>query len=135
MKKFCYFLCFLIIPALNACSPKTRIEIVKRYPPLDHLAPVELFRRHEDEPEDSELLASLIIKNGEWENARDYESLLFKAKAMARELGGNAVKVTQHQKPFSSGMRVPIGGTLYPYNPKHKMLIEILRVTYEQTNP
>lgn len=115
MKKLLFVLagCLML---LGSCSPKLLTSISKSYPALDYLQEIRVYDLQNAEPDDAEYLGMLKSGNSGLTPNCDYESVIEKAKAEARKIGGNALKITAHNIPGVLG------------TPCHQITARILRV-------
>lgn len=84
---------------LNSCAPKVSTTISKSYPALDYREDVKVFGIQDSEPANAEELG--IVKIGDAGFTKDcgLDVVLEKAKAEARKVGGNAIKIIEHNPP------------------------------------
>lgn len=84
---------------LSSCSPKISTVLTKEYPALTYKEKVAVIGLEEKQPEDSEILGEVKIRDTGFSTKCNYEVVLDKAKLEARNVGGNAIKITKHKKP------------------------------------
>ena len=99
MKKVSLVLLLVAIFILNSCTPKVSTTISKSYPALDYREDVKVFGIQDSEPANAEELG--IVKIGDAGFTKDcgLDLVLEKAKAEARKVGGNAIKIIDHNPP------------------------------------
>lgn len=99
MKKVSIVLMLGTIFILNSCAPKVSTTISKSYPALDYREDVKVFGIQDSEPANAEELG--IVKIGDAGFTKDcgLDVVLEKAKAEARKVGGNAIKIIEHNPP------------------------------------
>lgn len=113
-KKFLVLAVCLMI--MGSCSPKLSTSISKSYPALDYREEIRVYDLRNAEPDDAEYLGMLKSGNSGLAPNCDYESVIEKAKAEARKIGGNALKITAHNIPGVLG------------TPCHQITARILKV-------
>lgn len=91
-----YAVLFLL---LSGCSPKISTVLTKEYPTLSYTEKVTVLGLEENQPENSEILGEVKVRDTGFSTKCNYEVALDKAKLEARNIGGNAIKITRHKKP------------------------------------
>lgn len=91
----------MVMSLLMACSPKVATTVFKNYGPLDSSEQVFLLGLEDAVPESAEILGEVNLA-GKGATGT-YEGVINKAKTEAQKIGGNAVKITEHQAPALSG--------------------------------
>ena len=99
MKKCNVLLVIIMLLALGSCSPKITTSLTKSYPALDYKMDVAVIGLDQVEPAGSEVLGQVRIGDAGFTSNCDYEAVVEKAKLEARKVGGNAIKITEHQSP------------------------------------
>jgi hypothetical protein len=102
MNKHLIFLTGIII-MISSCSPKISTSIYKQYAVLDYRETVLIFGLEDPEPADAEQIG--VVKIGDTGFTADcsLETVLERAKAEARKIGGNGLKITKHDPPSMWG--------------------------------
>ncbi|WP_299128974.1 hypothetical protein [uncultured Winogradskyella sp.] len=96
MKNYYQIIMFL---ALIACSPKLKSSILKTLPPLPKEAIVVVLGLSDDQNIESEIIGSIIAKDGGLAvNCTFYENVQ-NLKVLARKHGANLIKITEHKIP------------------------------------
>ncbi|MDR1756554.1 MAG: porin family protein [Culturomica sp.] len=93
------FLSLCVVPLLTSCSAKLTSSIQKTYAPLAYEEEVRVFEINEETPLNAEKLGTVKIGDSGFSTNCNYTVVLDKAKAESRRVGGNALKITQHQLP------------------------------------
>lgn len=104
MKRLALFAILIAVVLLSSCAPmRISTSMLKKYPPLENNAPVEVFFQASEVPNNSEVmgLVSTSGGNGTASNKCDSISVTELLKEEARKVGGNAILVTQYTKPVS----------------------------------
>jgi len=91
MKQF--FLLSLLV--LASCNPKIHTEILRQKPALDKNAEIRVYQITEGIPEGSEKLATFSIVDYGTASKCRYDENIKRAKDIARNTGGNAIKLTR----------------------------------------
>jgi len=122
MKKVSLVLLLVAIFILNSCAPKVSTTISKSYPALDYREDVKVFGIQDSEPANAEELG--IVKIGDAGFTKDcgLDLVLEKAKAEARKVGGNAIKIIDHNPPG-------LGSSC------HRITAKILKVEHLDSSP
>lgn len=122
MKKVSLVILLVAIFILNSCAPKVSTTISKSYPALDYREDVKVFGIQDSEPANAEELG--IVKIGDAGFTKDcgLDLVLEKAKAEARKVGGNAIKIIDHNPPG-------LGSSC------HRITAKILKVEHLDSSP
>lgn len=99
MTKIKCTLLLLLLFCLSSCSPKISTALIKDYGTLDYDDPVQVLNLNEQQPEHAEVLGHVKIRDTGFSVKCNYSVVLDKAKLEARKVGGNAIKITKHNKP------------------------------------
>jgi hypothetical protein len=93
---------------LTSCSPKLTSSLLKTYPPLHYLEEVRVFSINESVPPNAEKIGTVKIGDSGFSTKCNYATVVDMAKIEARKVGGNVVKITQHNSPdfYSSCHRI-----------------------------
>ncbi len=95
-----YFVFSLLALALFSCSPKVKRELyVQEYQALDPGTEIQVLEEFDKSPAVTYRLASIKVKDGGMTTNCGYDLMLGLAKAEARKLGANVVKITEHRLP------------------------------------
>lgn len=97
MKRVYYPL--LLTAMLCACTPSKRVSVSQSFTPLAPEAPVAVFSKEEPAPEGSAILGSVKMGDTGFTTSCSYAKVIEAAKQSAREIGGNALKITEHKLP------------------------------------
>ncbi len=103
MKHVIIFLLSYIL-LLNSCSPTVSTSIINSYDPLEYCDEVKVIGMEDPNPKNYEVLGKVKIgENSIYTTNCDWKDIILKAKVEARKLGGNAIKITNHKTPESTG--------------------------------
>ncbi|MDA8758307.1 hypothetical protein N9M69_02950 [Flavobacteriaceae bacterium] len=88
---------------LSSCSPKILTNLSKSYALLDYKQKVEVLGLTELEPDNAEVLGEVKIIDTGFSINCGYDVVLDKARLEARKVGGNIIKITEHEPPSIFG--------------------------------
>jgi hypothetical protein len=88
-----------IILLLTSCSAKLTSSIWKTYPPIYYKEEVRVFNLYETAPSNAEKLGTVKVGDSGFSTDCNYATVIDMAKIEARRVGGNAIKITQHEQP------------------------------------
>ncbi|NDW09752.1 outer membrane protein [Dysgonomonas sp. 520] len=92
--------CFLFVISFSACSPHIGRTITKTYSPLDEDSDVEVFfDKSSMPPSGIESLGVIDIKDAGVSTLCDSVSVLDYIKKEARQIGGDIIFISRHNKP------------------------------------
>ncbi|MDR2084416.1 MAG: DUF2846 domain-containing protein [Bacteroidales bacterium] len=111
-------ICALII---SSCSPKVSTSISKTYDKLNSTEPIVVFGVDDAAPSNAEILGNLKIGESGLTVNCEFESVLALATDEARKIGGNAIKLTEHNTPSALGSSC------------HRIKADILRIDNIET--
>ena len=97
MKRF-YSLLFIAV-LLCSCNPTKRVSVSRNLPSLPPDAPVTVYPLSESMPEGAITLGTVKIGDSGFSTNCTYDAVIMRAMEMAREAGGNALKITEHRTP------------------------------------
>lgn len=94
----------LFIPTLflfNSCNTLISTSVTKSYDPVEYTEDVAVFEQNQPIPGKAELLGHVKIDESRFTLASNctYNVVINEAKYQAREIGGNAIKITSHTLP------------------------------------
>lgn len=95
--KIALTLSFLLF--LASCSLKVNSSLSKTYPATKASEPVKIYQLQEPVPQRAEVLGEIRIGDSGFTLKCDYETVMETAKEQVRQAGGNAFKITSHQRP------------------------------------
>jgi hypothetical protein len=84
---------------LAACSPSITRTISKSYAPLDYREEVLVLDLQTPVPAGADAMGSIKFGDTGFSTNCDWETVIEAAKAEARKVGGNAIKITKHRPP------------------------------------
>lgn len=103
MKKSIFLLFFIALLSLTGCKTTMKVKGIpqKKLPALVINTPVVIFEEEDSLPTNhpKTYIGSFKIRDGGTTLDCNYERVLEIAKAKARKVGGNAIKITQHKLP------------------------------------
>ena len=88
---------------LTGCNPKVSTNISKSYPTTAFDAEIAVIELEQTMPNGAEVLGSVKIGDTGFTTNCDYSNVLELAKLEARKVGGNAIKITEHNFPTAMG--------------------------------
>lgn len=118
MKNLLPLLLIAIVISISSCAPKITTNIQKSYAPLDYKQEVMVININQKQPENAEVLGEIKIGDSGFSSNCDYDVVVDKAKLGAREVGGNAIKITWHKPPSIMGSSC------------HRIKANILKIEY-----
>lgn len=124
-----YLLLYLGAFIFTSCAPKISTQITKSYPPLEKEEEVIILSISDKMPSNANILANLKIGDSGLTIKCDYDYLIDHAKAEARKIGGNIVKLTSHQLPSILTSCHTIEGLILKTNP-----LEVVAVKSDSIN-
>jgi len=86
---------------LASCTPNVYPTIFTRHASLARQEAVRVFERSEIIPENAEFLGTVKVQGAGFTTKCSFEEVVILAKAEARRVGGNAIKITHHSAPNS----------------------------------
>ncbi len=103
MKHIVFFLSGLLY-FFYSCSPAVSTAVINTYESLDYYDEVKVIGLIDPTPENYEVLGVVKVENKAFYTKNcEWEDIILKAKEEARKLGGNAIKITNHQLPDTTG--------------------------------
>jgi hypothetical protein len=87
---------FTLLSFIISCSPKVRMDIKKKYNPLNKNDVVQVYGLNEQIPNEYEDLGEMKVGDSGFTRDCQYEVIIKTAKKEARNIGGNAIKITDH---------------------------------------
>lgn len=93
-----FFIVFLLI-SLYSCGSTVSTTVTKSYDILNYQEEIMVFEVGEEVPESSELLGTVRIGETGFSIKCSYEVVVNEASQEARKVGGNAIKIVEHNKP------------------------------------
>ena len=99
MKTLNVLLILFLLIVFGSCSPRVATKISKSYEPLDYRQEVVVFGLREEAPGASEELGTVKLGDSGFSTKCSYEVVIDQAKLAARNVGGNAIKITKHKQP------------------------------------
>ena len=100
---------------LASCSPKITSTISKSYEPTQAEQDVKVFELNDRSPGGADKLGEVKIGDTGFTTNCSYETVINVAKAEARKVGGNAIKVVEHIHPDLSSSC-------------HRIVVEVYRI-------
>lgn len=98
MKKLIFIpLLCLLLPYVF--SQKLITSVIKDYGVLDYKADVRVYNLNDSLPSGSEIIGTLKTGDNSFAMNCEWQALLETAKLEARQIGGNAIKITEHLQP------------------------------------
>lgn len=88
---------------LSSCAPMVSTSISKNYPSLDYREEVRLFGVQDPIPVNAEELGIVKVGDNGLSTNCGWEVVVEKAKIEARKIGGNAIKIMDHNPPSALG--------------------------------
>lgn len=84
---------------LLSCAPSVSRTFIKKYAPLDYKERVIVYGLNYQEPSNAEILGQIKIGDTGLTTDCSYKTVIEKAIFEARKIGGNVIKITEHQTP------------------------------------
>lgn len=88
---------------ISSCNPTISTSLSNTYPPLDYKHEVVVIGMEQEQPPDAEVLGQVKIGDSGFTTNCGYDIVLEKAKLEARKVGGNAIKIIEHNPPTIMG--------------------------------
>jgi hypothetical protein len=89
----------LLSVLFTACSPKIATTVTRQQPALMENQKVTIYRDNEQVPDDYEMLGTISVGDAGFTTHCDSLRMITLVKEKSREIGGNAVLITEHKRP------------------------------------
>lgn len=103
MKKHIGLPILLMLIVLCSCNPKVSTSLSRWYAPLEYDQEVVVFGLNQEVPDSAQVLGQVKVGDTGFSTNCGYDVVIDKAKLEARKVGGNAIKIIEHNPPTALG--------------------------------